>query len=225
MKFLRNFKIKINEPFFFMKFTYYFFYTLSKIVARMFFHFRVIHPERMVESGSLILAMNHQSYFDPPLAGICSKRAVYFLARKTLSSLPFFGRLLPDFNVIPIDPDGKDSSSLKTIIRLLRSGNGVVLFPEGTRSPDGNLQRGRSGIGLIIAKTKSPVLPMRVFGAHEAFPKNSKKIHFNQITVVLGNPIYFTEEDLTPVRGQERELYQKLSDRVMKAIAELQLPH
>lgn len=225
MKFLRNFKIKINEPFFFMKFTYYFFYTLSKIVARMFFHFRVIHPERMVESGSLILAMNHQSYFDPPLAGICSKRAVYFLARKTLSSLPFFGRLLPDFNVIPIDPDGKDSSSLKTIIRLLRSGNGVVLFPEGTRSPDGNLQRGRSGIGLIIAKTKSPVLPMRVFGAHEAFPKNSKKIHFNQITVVLGNPIYFTEEELTPVRGQERELYQKLSDRVMKAIAELQLPH
>lgn len=207
-----------------MKFTYHFFYMLSKIIARMFFHFRVIHPERMVESGPLILAMNHQSYFDPPLAGICSKRAVYFLARKTLSSLPFFGRLLPDFNVIPIDRDGNDPSSLKTIIRLLRSGNGVVLFPEGTRSPDGNLQRGRSGIGLIIAKTKSPVLPMRVFGAHEAFPKNSKKIHFNQITVVLGNPIYFTEEELTPVRGQERELYQKLSDRVMEEIAKLQLP-
>jgi len=206
-----------------MKFTYYFFYTLSKIIARMFFHFRVIHPERMIESGSLILAMNHQSYFDPPLAGICSKRAVYFLARKTLSSLPFFGRLLPDFNVIPIDRDGKDSSSLKTIIRLLRSGNGVVLFPEGTRSPDGNLQRGQSGIGLIIAKTKSPVLPMRVFGAHEAFPKNSKKIHFNQITVVLGNPIYFTEEELTAVRGQERELYQKLSDCVMGAISALAL--
>ena len=189
----------------------------------MFFRFHVIHPERMVESGSLILAMNHQSYFDPPLAGICSKRAVYFLARKTLSSLPFFGRLLPDFNVIPIDRDGNDPSSLKAIIRLLRSGNGVVLFPEGTRSHDGNLQRGRSGIGLIIAKTKSPVLPMRVFGAHEAFPKNSKKIHFNQITVVLGNPIYFTEEELTPIRGQERELYQKLSDRVMVAISELTL--
>ena len=208
-----------------MKFTYYFFYTLSKIIARTCFHFRVINPEKMLESGPLILAMNHQSYFDPPLAGICSKRAVYFLARKTLSSLPFFGRLLPDFNVIPIDRDGKDSSSLKTIIRLIRSGNGVVLFPEGTRSPDGKLQEGRSGIGLIIAKTKSPVLPMRVFGAHEAFPKNSKKIHFNQITVVLGNPIYFTEEELTPIRGQERELYQKISDQVMKAIAELQLPH
>ncbi|MBM3857560.1 MAG: 1-acyl-sn-glycerol-3-phosphate acyltransferase [Verrucomicrobia bacterium] len=208
-----------------MTFIYYFFYTLSKIIARTFFHFRVVHPERMIESGPLILAMNHQSYFDPPLAGICSKRAVYYLARKTLSSLPFFGRLLPDFNVIPIDRDGNDPSSLKNIIRLLRAGNGIVLFPEGTRSPDGNLQKARSGIGLIIAKTKSPVLPMRVFGAHEAFPKNSKKIHFNQITVVLGHPIYFSEKELTPTRGHERELYQNLSNRVMNAIAELQLPH
>ncbi len=207
-----------------MKFTYYFFYTLSKIIARLFFHFRVINPEYMLESGPLILAMNHQSYFDPPLAGICSKRAVYYLARKTLSSLPFFGRLLPDFNVIPIDRDGNDPSSLKTIIRLLRSGNGVVLFPEGTRSPDGNLQKARSGIGLIISKTKSPVLPMRVFGAHEAFPKGSRKIHLNPITVVLGKPIYFSEAELTPIRGQERELYEKLSECVMKAIAELQLP-
>lgn len=213
---MRNFSLFKTCP---MRFTYYFFYTLSKIIARTFFHFRVVHPERMLESGSLILAMNHQSYFDPPLAGICSKRAVYYLARKTLSSLPVFGRLLPDFNVIPIDRDGNDPSSLKTIIRLLRSGNGVVLFPEGTRSPDGNLQKARSGIGLIIAKTKAPVLPMRVFGAHEAFPKGSKKIHFNQITVVLGNPIYFTEEELTPSRGHERECYQALADRVMNEIS------
>jgi len=207
-----------------MKFTYYFFYTLSKIIARTFFRFRVIHPERMIESGSLILAMNHQSYFDPPLAGICSQRALYFLARKTLFSIPMLGRLLPDFNVIPIDREGKDSSSLKTIMRLLRSDQGVVLFPEGTRSPDGELQPARSGIGLIIAKTAAPVLPMRIFGAHEAFPKGSRKIHHHPITVVLGHPIYFTKEELTPIRGQERELYQQLSDRVMKEIAALQLP-
>lgn len=206
-----------------MKFTYYFFYTLSKIIARVFFHFSILNPENMLESGPLILAMNHQSYFDPPLAGICSKRAVYYLARKTLSSLPFFGRLLPDFNVIPIDRDGNDPSSLKSIIRLLRAGNGVVLFPEGTRSPDGNLQQARSGIGLIISKTKAPVLPMRVFGAHEAFPKGSRTIHFNKITVVLGKPIYFSEEELTPTRGHERACYQTLADRVMEEIAKLHI--
>ena len=206
-----------------MNFTYYFFYTLSKIIARGLFNYRVIHPERMIESGPLILAMNHQSYFDPPLAGICSRRAVYYLARKTLFSIPFLGKLLPDFNVIPVDRDGNDMSALKNIIRLVRQGEGVILFPEGTRSLDGSLQRGRSGIGLIIAKTKAPVLPMRVFGAYDAFPKNSKKIHLHPITVVIGNPIYFSDEELTSFDGNDRELYQRLSDRIMTAIGELKM--
>lgn len=178
----------------------------------------------MIESGPLILAVNHQSYFDPPLAGICSKRAVYFLARKTLACIPLLGKLLPAFNVIPVDRDGNDKTALKKIIHLLRSGEGVVLFPEGTRSPDGKLQKAHSGIGLIIAKTKAPVLPMRLFGPYEAFPKNSKKINFRPITIVLGEPIYFTQEELTPSDRSDRELYQRLADRVMKAISALELP-
>ncbi|MFI0347439.1 MAG: lysophospholipid acyltransferase family protein [Chthoniobacterales bacterium] len=204
-----------------MNFTYYFFYTLSKIIARAFFSYRVVHPERMIESGPLILAMNHQSYFDPPLAGICSRRGVYYLARKTLFSIPLLGRLLPDFNVIPVDRDGNDRSAIKTVIKLLRQEEAVVLFPEGTRSLDGQLQPARSGIGLIIAKTKAPVLPMRVFGAYEAFPKGSKKIHLTPITVVLGNPIYFTEAELIASDGNDRALYQRLSDRVMEEIGKL----
>jgi 1-acyl-sn-glycerol-3-phosphate acyltransferase len=209
-----------------MTFTYYFWYTLSKIAARCFFAFRIIHRERMIEAGPVILAANHQSYFDPPLVGICSKRAVYYLARKTLLDIPFLGKLLPDINVIPVDRDGNDMSALKKIIRLVRSGNGVVLFPEGTRSPDGSLQRGKSGIGLIIAKTRAPVQPMRLFGSHEAFPKGSGKVALAPITVIVGDAIRFTDEELDPNShgGDERALYQYLSDRVMDAIAQLQLP-
>lgn len=209
-----------------MTFTYYFWYTLSKITARFFFSLRVIHPERLIEEGPVILASNHQSYFDPPLVGICSRRDVYYLARKTLLDIPLLGKLLPRINVIPVDRDGNDMSALKTIIRLVRAGNGVVLFPEGTRSPDGTLRRGKQGIGLIIAKTRAPVQPMRVFGAHEAFPKGSDKISVVPITVVVGEPIRFTPEELDPAScgGDERALYQRLSDRVMEAIAALQLP-
>jgi 1-acyl-sn-glycerol-3-phosphate acyltransferase len=207
-----------------MNFIYYIFYTLSKIVAHALFQYRVLHPERMIESGSLILAVNHQSYFDPPLAGICSKRAIYFLARKTLFTIPILGKLLPHFQVIPVDRDGNDRSALKKIIHRIREGHGVLLFPEGTRSPDGKLQQARSGLGLIIAKTKAPVLPIRIFGAHEAFPKNAKKIRLHPITVVLGKPIYFTETELTAPDGDDRALYQHLTERVMSAIEELQLP-
>ncbi len=209
-----------------MTFTYYFWYTLSKIAARFFFSFRVIHRERLLESGPVILAANHQSYFDPPLVGICAKRDVYFLARKTLLNVPYLGTLLPYINVIPVDRDGNDMSALKKIIRLIKSGNGVVLFPEGTRSLDGKLQRGKGGIGLIIAKSKAPVQPMRIFGSYEAFPKGAGNFSASPITVVVGEPIYFTEGDMDANKfgGEERLLYQNLSDRVMTAISELQLP-
>ncbi len=201
-----------------MTLTYNIFCNLSRLIARTLFRLRVVHPERMIEEGPLILAVNHSSYFDPPLAGICSKRDVYYLARKSLMKWPFFGRLFPDMNVIPVDRDGNDMSALREVIKKIRDGNGVVLFPEGTRSKDGELQSAKAGIGFIIAKTLAPVLPMRIFGAYEAFPKNSKRLKFTQITVVIGEPIYFTKADVEPTT---RDTYQQLSDRVMEAIAAL----
>jgi 1-acyl-sn-glycerol-3-phosphate acyltransferase len=209
-----------------MTFTYYFWYTLSKIAARFFFSFRVLHPERMIEEGALILASNHQSYFDPPLVGICSRRGVYYLARKTLLQIPLIGKLLPHINVILVDRDGNDMSALKTVIRTVKSGNGVVLFPEGTRSKDGTLQPAKAGIGLVIAKTRAPVQPMRIFGSYEAFPKGSGQITMTPITVVVGKPICFTDKELDPAThgDDERVLYQHLANRVMEAIGALSLP-
>ncbi len=203
-----------------MTFTYWFFATLARIFARLFFRYRIIHRERMPESGGIVLASNHQSYFDPPLVGIVSRRAVYYLARKTLMEWPFFGRMFPDMNVIPVDRDGNDMSALKTVIRKIREGEGVVLFPEGTRSKDGHLQPAQAGVGLVIAKTLAPVVPMRIFGAYEAFPRGSKGVKLHPIRVVVGEPIVFTKED---VGAGSREDYQRLSQRVMDAIAALKL--
>jgi len=199
---------------------YNIFYNLAKLFARLFFQMRVIHPERMIEQGPLILAVNHTSFIDPPLAGICSRRGVYYLARKTLLKWPFFGPLFPAMNVIPVERDGNDMSALREVIKKIREGNGVLLFPEGTRSKDGNLQPGRAGIGLVIAKTGAPVLPMRIFGAFEAFPKNAKMPHFSPVTVVIGEPLYFESIELEA----SREAYQLLGDRVMEAISKLKLP-
>lgn len=204
-----------------MTIVYNIFYNLAKLLARMMFSMRVIHQERMVESGPLLIAVNHSSFFDPPLAGICSKRGVYYLARKTLLKWPFFGPLFPAMNVIPVERDGNDMSALREVIKKVKDGNAVLLFPEGTRSVDGNLQPARAGIGLVIAKTGAPVLPMRIFGAYEAFPKNARRFQLSQITVVIGEPIYFSEEEISHT---SRETYQVLSNRVMEAIGALKLP-
>ena len=195
-------------------------YTLAKLVSRLFFRFRVLHQERLIQKGPVLLAMNHQSYLDPPFAGSACNRAVYYLARKSLLKGKFFGWLLPKLNVIPVDQEGGDRSALKALIGILRSGNGALVFPEGSRTLDGKLQPALPGVGFVIAKTLAPVVPMRIFGAHEALPRGGGKLRFHPITIVIGEPLYFSEADLLPAG---KELYQRLSDRVMDAIAALRV--
>ena len=203
-----------------MNFYYWLGYHLSHIVGRLFFHFRVIHRERMIQSGPAILAMNHQSYLDPPLAGTASDRAIYFLARRTLLNVPLLGWLLPKLNVIPVDQEGVDRGAMKALIRVLKAGNAALVFPEGSRTLDGKLQPAEPGLGLVIAKTLAPVVPMRIFGAHKALPRGGGRLRFVPITVVIGEPIVFTSADLG-LPG--KILYAQLSQRVMDAIAALHL--
>src|SRR2546426_375291 len=201
-----------------MNFYYWLGYHFSRLIGGLFFRFRVVHQERMIQSGPVILAMNHQSYLDPPLAGTTCDRAIYFLARRTLLDVPLLGWLLPKLNVIPVNQEGIDRSALKALIRVLESGNAALVFPEGSRTLDGSLQPAEPGMGLVIAKTLAPVVPMRIFGAHEAWPRGSSKIRLHPITIVVGHPIFFSETD---VAGRGKEMYQRLSERVMNEIAKL----
>jgi 1-acyl-sn-glycerol-3-phosphate acyltransferase len=195
-------------------------YHLSRLIGRLFFRLRIIHRERMIQTGPVILAMNHQSYLDPPLAGITCDRAIYFLAKRTLIDVPVLGWLLPKLNVIPVNQEGIDRSALKALIRVLKSGNAALVFPEGARTLDGDLQSAQPGLGLVIAKTLAPVVPMRIFGAHESLPRGGGGLHFSPITIVVGEPIFFTAADLGS-RG--KDLYGRISQRVMDAIAALPL--
>jgi 1-acyl-sn-glycerol-3-phosphate acyltransferase len=194
-------------------------YHLSGLLARLLFGFRVLHRERMIQSGPVILAMNHQSFFDPLLGGNTCDRPIYFLARRSLLDVPMLRWLLPRLNVIPVNQEAIDRTALKTLIQVIRSGNGALVFPEGSRTPDGRLHPALPGVGLIIAKTRAPVVPMRIFGAYEAWPIGGK-IRLHRITIMIGEPIYFTASDLEE-RG--KDLYAGLSQRVMDAIAALQL--
>lgn len=194
-------------------------YNLSKLIAKVCFSYQTFHKERIPKEGGFILAMNHQSYLDPPLAGICADREIYYLARKTLLDWPIMGRIFPKLNVIPVDQERADMSALKAIIKLVRNGHGTVIFPEGARTLDGEIQPAQPGLGLVIAKTLAPVVPMRIFGAREAFPRGSSRLRFTPITVVVGEPMHFTQADLI---GSGRELYQSLSERVVKRISKIQ---
>ena len=195
-------------------------HTLCTVVAELAFRLKIYGRDNLIEDGPAIYASNHASYLDPPLVGVACRKEVFYLARKTLFEKPVLGPLLPRINCIPVDRDRGDVAAVRTLLRLLKEGKRVVVFPEGTRSKDGNLQPARAGLGLIIAKSLAPVVPVRVFGSYAALPR-SGGIHFVPITLVVGKPIFFTKEDLGT---DERLAYQALSDRVMAAIAALEKP-
>ncbi len=201
-----------------MTFWYLLGYSLSKAIAKTFFSYRVIGAENIIEEGPAIIAPNHASFLDPPLAGVACKRAIHYLARKSLLDWPIMGPLMPEWNVIPVDPKNAERSALMGIIRVIRAGGAALIFPEGTRTPDGRLQPAQPGIGMIVAKTGAPVVPMRIFGSFDAFPRDRKTPRRVPITVVVGPPLRF-EEGYLDGRGA----YQKISDRVMDAIAGLKI--
>jgi 1-acyl-sn-glycerol-3-phosphate acyltransferase len=195
-------------------------HTLSRTVAVLGFSLKAYGRENLIEEGPAIIASNHQSYLDPPFIGCCCRRELYFLTRKSLLEKPLIGPLLSKLNTVPVDRERGDVSAFKAILRVLQSGNRLIIFPEGTRTADGNLQPARAGIGMVIAKTKAPVIPARIFGTFEALPRTGG-LKLRPVTVVFGSPIRFDQEE---VPANDRELYQRLSERVMAAIAKLQLP-
>src|SRR5437588_4900257 len=203
-----------------MNFYYWLGYHLSRLLAQLFFGFRIINRERVIQTGPVILAVNHQSFLDPPLAGNAADRPIFFLAKKSLMDVPVLGWLLPKLNVIPVNLEGSDRSALKALIRILNAGECALVFPEGTRTPDGNLQPAAAGVGLLIGKTRAPVVPMRIFGAFDVWPMGGKLRFSGKITLVVGEPIHFSEGELA---GGGRDLYTRLSQRVMDAIGALQL--
>ncbi len=199
---------------------YWFCRGICAVAARAVFGYRAFGQENIIEDGPAIMAANHASYFDPPLVGITCKSELYFLARKTLFDMPVLGPLIARVNALPVDLSKGDVSALRTVIHLLKDGKRTVIFPEGTRSLNGQIQQARPGIGMIIARTLVPVVPMRIFGSFEAWPKGGK-IKTHPITVVVGKPLRFAKEDFAT---SNRETYQKASERVLATIAAIEMP-
>ena len=200
-----------------MTFWYLLGYSLSKAIAKTFFNYRVIGAENMIEEGPCIIAANHCSYLDPPLVGVACKRAIHYLARKSLLDVPVLGPILPELNVIPVDQKNADRSALMGAIRVVRNGGAVLIFPEGTRSVDGNLQPAQPGIGMIVAKTGAPVVPVKLEGSHQSMPKGAFWPRAAPITVVVGKPL----SNRSAPCIADRSSYQRFSESVLIAVSQL----
>jgi len=208
-----------------MNLPYYLGWRGARLAAATYFRGRSYHPERVPSQGSVILAANHASFIDPPLIGAALNRDIHYLARASLFRHPVANWLLRSWNSVPVERDGGGAAGLRAIFERLQAGAAIILFPEGTRSHDGQLQPARSGIGLVVIKSTCPVVPVRVFGTFEAFGRRLRFPRPKPVAVKFGQPLDF-EAPRAEARVCSKErlkaLYQKVADDIMVAIARLE---
>lgn len=198
---------------------YRYLWLISNLLARIFFHFQVKGRGNLNKPKGALFAVNHSSYLDPILAGVAARKPIYYLARKTLFRNKFFGWLLRSINVIPFNRDTPDTIALKNVINLLRRGKIVLVFPEGTRTLDGNLQKAHAGIGFIALKAGVPIVPAYIKGSYKILPKHAKFIKLRKAWINIGEPIYLDKWQKKP--HLEKSDYEEVADIVMQGISAL----
>jgi 1-acyl-sn-glycerol-3-phosphate acyltransferase len=122
-------------------------------------------------TGPALLIANHQSFLDPVLVGLGTRRHLRYLARKSLFQNPLFTWVIRMLNAVPIDQEGIGKEGIKTILGQLQNGQAVAVFPEGERTHDGQMQPLRPGIHLLIKRTQAPIIPVGIAGAFDAMPR------------------------------------------------------
>ncbi|MGD7654047.1 MAG: lysophospholipid acyltransferase family protein [Verrucomicrobiales bacterium] len=201
-----------------MTWTYWSIWMPLGAAFRTLFGMRVIGRENLITEGPVLVASNHESFIDPPLIGNLYQDMMWFLARKTLFTKAT-NWLYTKLQAIPVDQDRPDMASLKTIIKKLKQGDRVIVFPEGERTHDGKLGQAAPGIGLIAVKSGAAIQPVRIRGAREALPRGSARIKRSRISVTIGKPIRLTPEELKAAKGKEG--YDRVAKRIMAAIEAL----
>ncbi len=202
-----------------------FFYGLIKIVLfilyRLFFRFKGFKsnlvPDETDKRG-VILAPNHASFLDPPILGISLKRRVTYLAKEYLFRAFFVGWVLRSIGALPIKTEGRDFKSIRDLLRVLTEGKCVVVFPEGTRSLDGNFKNSESGVGFLAVKSQAWVVPVYIQGTFAAFPKGAKWFKCRPVKVFYGEA-FIAAMDKGLMSQEDR--YMAVSNRIMSEIKKI----
>ncbi len=172
---------------------YFIFHRILRFTLRVIFKllYRVenIDIDKVPKKGRLIVCSNHISYLDPVIIGAFMPRCLYFMAKKELYSNKFLSSLVTFLNAFPVKRQVFDRKAFRTSLEVLKNENALGLFPEGTRSTDGILRKGKKGIGFISVYTKTSILPVALSGANKIIQRPYKRLFFPKIKIIAGNII------------------------------------
>jgi 1-acyl-sn-glycerol-3-phosphate acyltransferase len=173
---------------------------------------RVSGVDNVPRTGAAILAANHLSVVDSTLLPIVARREMYFLAKDEYFHHPVGRLIMRGLNQIKVDRSGGLAGllALDAAVPVLREGKVLGIFPEGTRSPDGRLYRGRPGVAKLALDTGAPIIPVGLIGTEKIQPIGVRVPRVARASVIFGKPL-----DLSPWAGVE------VKSRVLREIAEL----
>ena len=198
------------------------FYDVMKLLAvgimRTLFRLEERGREHVPARGPVLLVANHSSLLDPPMVGGVCPRQLTFLAKAELFAVPGFGRLIRALNARPVRREGADAAALRVALRVLEQGGALLVFPEGTRGPEGRLREPKPGAALLAVLSGAPVVPVFVRGSGRAWPRGRRLPRPAKVRVTFGAPLRFER----PVGADKKEYYDSVSRDIMAAIAQLQ---
>jgi 1-acyl-sn-glycerol-3-phosphate acyltransferase len=183
---------------------------------RLYFRLESRGAEHVPRQGPVLLVANHSSALDPPLVGSACPRPLSFLAKAQLFAIPGFGALIRRLNARPLRREGADAGALRTARRLLEEGAALLVFPEGTRGPEGTLREPKAGAAMLAVLTGAPVVPVFISGSGRALPRGGRLPRPAKVWVTFGPPLAFERR----AEGR-KESYEAASRRMMAAIARL----
>ena len=198
---------------------YWFARWVCKIFCMVFFRVHVYGRSNVPEEGAFVLVGNHQSFLDPLFCGVPLKRRLFFLARDTLFTNWLFGRVISSVGTIPVRRNQADFTAMKMLIRKLKEGSGVCLFPEATRTRDGKISPFKPGLGLLCRRGRAVVVPVVIDGAFECWPRHRKIFSPGRVAVCYGKKI--TIEQLESMN--DKELAAKLTTTLRQMQAQVRI--
>ncbi|PYO02147.1 MAG: 1-acyl-sn-glycerol-3-phosphate acyltransferase [Candidatus Rokuibacteriota bacterium] len=187
------------------------------VAMRLLFRLRSHDRERVPPTGPVLLVANHSSLLDPPLVGGSAPRPVSFMAKAELFRIPLFGGLIWRLNARPVRRGGNDPSALRAALRVLERGGALLVFPEGTRGPEGELRQGKAGAGMLAVLSGASVVPVYINGSGRAWPRGQRLPRPSRVTVWFGEPISFAGQS----GGSRKAAYEAASQHMMAAIGQL----
>ncbi|MEA3402675.1 MAG: lysophospholipid acyltransferase family protein [Armatimonadota bacterium] len=193
-------------------------WTLPRML-RLLGGWRVTGHENVPEDHGAVIASNHLSFLDPPVVGSALRRRTYYFAKSELF-VPVFGWIIRKCYAFPVQRGSADTRALKEAVRLLRSGELLTMFPEGTRSRDERVGEFDLGAALAASRAEVPIIPCALTGTNDVLPIGSRWFHRGKVAVSFGEPIDSLQFGPKPGKQDLQRITRQIEDAIRELKAE-----